>query len=87
MRRTEYSFGERMAAGRAQADNRRGRGLPTGKSAKGWDAKRAPLDPMAWSSHVIIAQRDYQAAAREALNAFRVECLNGPSHDVYDIPF
>jgi hypothetical protein len=39
----DYNFQDRMAAGKANADSRRDRGLSTGKNAKGWNVKRQPL--------------------------------------------
>lgn len=37
------SFSERMAQGREIAQAQRNRGLPTGKSARGWNYKRPDL--------------------------------------------
>lgn len=39
----DYDFQERMETGRQVAADRRARGLPTGKAAKGWNVKRAPM--------------------------------------------
>lgn len=42
---TRASFSERMAEGKAIAQERRNRGLPTGKPAKGWGKrKQAPIE-------------------------------------------
>lgn len=40
----EHGFDDRMQVGRAIAQERRNRGLPTGAPAKGWNAKRPQLE-------------------------------------------
>ncbi len=49
MQRNNQSFAARMAEAKEAAVNRRYRGETTGKSAKGWKVKRAPLSKLEWT--------------------------------------
>lgn len=61
----DHGFDDRMQVGRAVAQDRRNRGLPTGAPAKGWNAKRPQLDDTAENRlHAELA--DVRRELREA---------------------
>lgn len=66
-------FTARMEAGKANAAERRARGLATGKAAKGWNVKR-PVEAKGTSGRVVGELRAYWDAIKgEAIEAYRWE--------------
>jgi hypothetical protein len=66
MANLEYDFVERMEAGRQVAMDRRNRGQPVGKPAKGWRYKRPDpvgLDRIEWEFESWRKEWQYQALA------------------------
>lgn len=64
------SFTERMAAGRELAQDRRNRGLATGRPAKGHRYKAAPVERGSWDELVMRAKGGFRAACSEARAEF-----------------
>lgn len=63
----EHGFDDRMQVGRAIAQERRNRGLPTGAPAKGWNAKRAPIEDTQ-ENRLYAELADVRRDLREAQN-------------------
>lgn len=72
MNRNAIDFTARMAEGRAVAQDRRNRGQPTGKPAKGW-GKVQRIDPErgSWERLAMQVRADWDHARNEAQEAFR----------------
>lgn len=78
-------FLAKMQDGKDKAMTARNRGLATGKSAKGHQYKPPKVD-CPFQRAVIVMRDEWRIAKGEALNDFRVACLNGPEFEPY-IPF
>jgi hypothetical protein len=84
MNRNQIDFTARMDEGRALAQDRRNKGLPTGKSAAGWNVKRRPMDAeqreyaVSWAWLCEETHRDWRNEKSKFLNDFAAACLNGP---------
>jgi hypothetical protein len=66
-------FQERMELGRVQAVQARNRGHHTGKSAKGWNAKRSEHIAGTWDHAVTVATVRWQNGAAMALLEYQQE--------------
>lgn len=63
-------FTERMEAGRDAAAARRHRGLVTGKSAAGWNAKKRYDDEGSWHATLYTTRIRWELARDEALQIY-----------------
>lgn len=79
----EYGFDDRMQIGRAIAQERRNRGLPTGKPAKGWNAKRQPLEDTE-ENRLLADNSALRSQVRDLENQIAQIQLNGAEIEPID---
>lgn len=82
----DYDFSERMDTGRQVAMDRRNKGLPVGKPAKGWTAKRPRLEKTD-ENMMYCEMADLRVQLRDAQNTIAALKLSGNDPDDFGAEF
>lgn len=67
----KHNFTDTMDRGKLIAQRDRNRGLPTGKSAKGWNRKRRDLEAGTWAYTVAACRAGLAFVSSDALETYR----------------